>query len=172
MRRWGMRLPTDRTGGGGRQRTAGCRAAELVTPGRGQGFVRQVMILACLALGVAALGGCSHAGDCSSSFYGGCVPLKAEPVTESPAAESPVAISPAAARPTAVNPGVAAISAAPVVVSRGDPGAFADVDDRQCRSYGLTFGSHDYADCRIRLSAQHRGLDPNLGTAATGTGSR
>jgi hypothetical protein len=34
----------------------------------------------------------------------------------------------------------------------------------------LVFGSHDYADCRIRLSAQHRGLDPNIGT--TGAGSR
>jgi hypothetical protein len=44
------------------------------------------------------------------------------------------------------------------------------VDDKQCRSYGLVFGSHDYADCRIRLSAQHRGLDPNIGT--TGAGSR
>jgi hypothetical protein len=50
-----------------------------------------------------------------------------------------------------------------VAIPRGDPGTFADVDDKQCRSYGLTFGSHDYADCRIRLSAQHRGLDPSIG---------
>jgi hypothetical protein len=45
--------------------------------------------------------------------------------------------------------------------SLGDPATFADTDDKQCRSYGLKFGTHDYADCRIRLSAQHRGLDPN-----------
>jgi hypothetical protein len=46
---------------------------------------------------------------------------------------------------------------------RGDPRDFAGVDDKQCRSYGIRFGTRDYADCRIRLSAQHRGLDPNVG---------
>ena len=58
-----------------------------------------------------------------------------------------------------------AAPAAPAV-PYGDPSTFAEVDDKQCRSYGLVFGSHDYADCRIRLSAQHRGLDPNIGTTA------
>jgi hypothetical protein len=56
--------------------------------------------------------------------------------------------------------------ATPAGVSLGDPGSFADIDDKQCRSYGLAFGTRDYADCRIKLSAQHRGLDPNAGTPA------
>lgn len=37
-----------------------------------------------------------------------------------------------------------------------DPAKFADVDDRQCRSYGLTSGTAEYADCRVKLSGQHR----------------
>lgn len=70
--------------------------------------------------------------------------------------------------PAAVSsPTVAPAAAAPTGVPRGEPAAFADVDDKQCRSYGLTFGSRDYADCRIRLSAQHRGLDPNIGAIGT-----
>ena len=68
--------------------------------------------------------------------------------------------------PAPARPDLPATSAAPATIPRGDPSTFADVDDRQCRSYGLTFGSHDYADCRIRLSAQHRGLDPNIGSSA------
>jgi len=36
-----------------------------------------------------------------------------------------------------------------------DPNRFAAVDDKQCRSYGLTPGTKDYADCRIKLSTQH-----------------
>ena len=175
MSRWRIRMRASSRYGGGHPRTADRRgtvlAGELSMPGRGQweAFVKLSVILACLGLCVAALGGCSHAGGCADTFRGGCVPLPEEAVTESPAAESPAAessaaISPAAAKPAAVSPGVAPVSPAPVVVSRGDPGAFAEADDKQCRSYGLTFGSRDYADCRIRLSAQHRGLDPNLGT--------
>jgi len=84
------------------------------------------------------------------------MPAKAVSAPMSPAAVSSPTVAPAAA--------------APAGVPRGEPAAFADVDDKQCRSYGLTFGSRDYADCRIRLSAQHRGLDPNIG--ATGTSVR
>jgi hypothetical protein len=106
------------------------------------------MILACLVIGVAPLGACSDSFDCSGGNYrGGCVPTGGGPVVAIPAPVSPP-VSPAAP--------------APVGVTRGDPAQFADIDDRQCRSYGLTFGSRDYADCRIRLSAQHRGLDPNI----------
>jgi hypothetical protein len=36
-----------------------------------------------------------------------------------------------------------------------DPDKFSDSDDKQCRSYGLTYGSPEYADCRVKLSAQH-----------------
>ncbi|HEX3573979.1 MAG TPA: hypothetical protein VHU42_05190 [Rhodopila sp.] len=103
----------------------------------------------------AALCACSQSTDCSGGAYrGGCAPG-----TPLPASASPPLAAPAAASPT--------VSAAPAgagAVGRGDPSAFADVDDRQCRSYGLSFGTRDYADCRIRLSAQHRGLDPNIGT--------
>jgi hypothetical protein len=96
---------------------------------------------------------------CAGADYrGGCMAGPPAPVVAAPAVA-----------PAAVSPMVPAGSG-PAAVGRGDPADFADVDDRQCRSYGLTFGSHDYADCRIRLSAQHRGLDPNIG--ATGTGSR
>lgn len=28
-------------------------------------------------------------------------------------------------------------------------------DDAQCRSYGLTYGTNDYAQCRITLQQQH-----------------
>jgi hypothetical protein len=169
MRQWRIRLRSDFGCGGEYSRMAGCLAVGFLMPGRGrwEGFVKLSMILVGLGLCVAALGGCSHAGDCSASFYGGCVPLPANAVSESPPAQSPVMISPVAVTPAAVSPGVV-----PAVVSRGDPSAFADVDDKQCRSYGQTFGSHDYADCRIRLSAQHRGLDPNLGLGASGAGSR
>ncbi len=41
-----------------------------------------------------------------------------------------------------------------------NPDKFADVDDKQCRSYGLSPGSGEYADCRIKLSARHQGVEP------------
>jgi hypothetical protein len=82
---------------------------------------------------------------------------KAPAGTIQPVTPPAVPVTPAPARPQQPP------AAAPVTIPRGDPSTFADVDDRQCRSYGLTYGSHDYADCRIRLSAQHRGLDPNIG---------
>jgi len=161
--RWRIRLRSDHGCGGGRSGMAGRRAEGFSMPGRGRwkGLVKPSVILVGLGLCVAVLGGCSHAGDCSSSFYGGCVPLSANTVSESPPVQSPAVASPTAVTPAVVSPGVAPTSTAPATAGRGDPSAFADVDDRQCRSYGLTFGSHDYADCRIRLSAQHRGMDPN-----------
>jgi hypothetical protein len=130
--------------------------------------VKQSIIAACLFFGVATLGACSSSVDCSGGNYrGGCFPGTAIPAGTSPAVATPAAAGPAVASPAAAAP-----NAGPVTVGRGDPSAFADVDDKQCRSYGLTFGSRDYADCRIRLSAQHRGLDPNLGTTTPGQGNR
>jgi hypothetical protein len=137
----------------------------LVTAGRArwETSVKLLVIPACLALSVAALSACSRPADCpGGSYRGGCLESSTYPPTEGPAAVSPAPASPGAMSPAAVSP------VRPTGVSRGDPNQFADVDDKQCRSYGLTFGSRDYADCRIRLSAQHRGLDPNLG----GSGSR
>jgi len=111
-------------------------------------LLRAAMIGGCLLPGLAA---CSNPVDCSGGNYrGGCYP--GTPLAAAPApAATPVAASPAGA-------------AAPLV-ERGDPATFAVIDDKQCRSYGLIFGTRDYADCRIRLSAQHRGLDPNIGTS-------
>jgi hypothetical protein len=37
-----------------------------------------------------------------------------------------------------------------------DPKKFEATDDKQCQSYGLTPGTTPYADCRIKLSAQHK----------------
>jgi hypothetical protein len=133
-------------------------------------------IVAIIAVGitacVAALGGCSHpAFDCSgSSFHGGCSPGAAggSAMTSGPVSAPPASPAPAGPPSVSANPS----GAAPATVHLGDPSEFADIDDKQCRSYGLTFGSRDYADCRIRLSAQHRGLDPNTGTSAPGSGNR
>jgi len=140
---------------------------------RTEHLVKSSMIAACLTIGLAALGGCNNPADCSGGeYHGGCVPGAGGPSATSPAIASPVPVSPAAGSPAAVSPSVGRASAGTANVSRGDPSEFADVDDKQCRSYGLKFGSRDYADCRIRLSAQHRGVDPNLGVAAPGPGSR
>jgi hypothetical protein len=120
-----------------------------------------VLIIAlCLADG---LGGCTHVVDCSGGvFRGGCIPGTETPRIETagPAPASPTPAAPAAG----VKPAAAPAGAGSTDVPRGDPATFADVDDKQCRSYGLVFGTRDYADCRIRLSAQHRGLDPDIGT--------
>ena len=108
------------------------------------------LIVVCLALGLAA---CSDPINCSGGDYrGGCIVGAAGPLPTIPLTANPVPVSHPA-------------------MPFGDPATFADVDDRQCRSYGLPFGGHDYAECRIRLSAQHRGLDPSIG-AAPGAGSR
>jgi hypothetical protein len=116
------------------------------------------MFLLCLVGVASGLGGCSDPVNCSGLDYrSACVPGPAEPAPARPAAANPATIDPATISPGPV---------APPGVGLGDPGQFADVDDRQCRSYGLKFGTHDYADCRIRLSAQHRGLDPNIGVPA------
>lgn len=37
-----------------------------------------------------------------------------------------------------------------------NPDKFAATDDKACRSYGLTPGTKDYADCRIKLRGQHK----------------
>ena len=40
-----------------------------------------------------------------------------------------------------------------------DPKKFEKVDDEQCRSYGLVFGTAEYADCRVKLeSARKHGV--------------
>jgi hypothetical protein len=127
--------------------------------------------LASLALMTGVLGGCSQTVSCASDYRGGCV---ADPAAETN--PGPAAVTPAVAAPVVASPSGAAPIADPVPTSArpspggtapgmvlGDPAAFAGVDDRQCRSYGLVFGTHDYADCRIKLSAQRRGLSPNSG---------
>jgi len=43
-----------------------------------------------------------------------------------------------------------------------NPDKFAEADDRQCRSYGLTAGTSQYADCRLKLAATHHGAEPNV----------
>jgi hypothetical protein len=151
-----------RTEAGSRDgRAIGFPAVEHGRTGATEVWVKPSKFAACLAmgvatLGVATLGGCSNPSNCTSEFHGGCV---AGPPVVAPV--NPAAVyypSPAAAGPASVG--------------LGDPATFADVDDKQCRSYGLVFGTHDYADCRIRLSAQHRGLDPNIGTTPPGPPSR
>jgi hypothetical protein len=128
--------------------------------------VKPSIIVACLTLGTAAaLGACSNAGPgCSVTFRGGCVPNTASSTAEIPAAATPAVTGPAGAAPAVISPAAATpAGTSPAAMRLGDPSEFAVVDDKQCRSYGLAFGSRDYADCRIRLSAQHRGLDPNVG---------
>ncbi len=123
------------------------------------------MTLACLLLGAASLGGCTEAVNCSGAVYrSDCVPGD---VTTAPASPAPVAVTRPAPAPAPMSspPAASPLATRPAPVAYGDPATFADVDDKQCRSYGLTFGSRDYADCRIRLSAQHRGLDPNIGAS-------
>jgi hypothetical protein len=118
--------------------------------------------LVLLALTMGVLGGCSQTVSCAADYHGGCVPGSATEDNPSPAAVAPVVAAPVVTAPI-VGSAPTSARASPGGVALGDPAAFADVDDRQCRSYGLVFGTHDYADCRIKLSAQHRGLAPNTG---------
>jgi hypothetical protein len=37
-----------------------------------------------------------------------------------------------------------------------DPDKFAAADDKQCRSYGVTPGTKEYTDCRIKVGAEHK----------------
>jgi hypothetical protein len=120
-------------------------------------------------LGVVWLNGCSDPVNCADNYRGGCVYA---PVTQPAAAAAPSLVAPALAAPVAARPEAQPAQVVPASVGRGEPSDFADVDDKQCRSYGLTFGTRDYADCRIRLSAQHRGLDPNIGTTTSAPPSR
>jgi hypothetical protein len=116
-------------------------------------------VAAGLILGITALSACSQPYSCGGDAYrGDCVAGAALPATPTPEA------TPA--------PEATPVAPAHAAVPYGDPKDFAVIDDKQCRTYGLTFGSHDYADCRIRLSAQHRGLDPNIGAAAPGSGNK
>jgi hypothetical protein len=126
----------------------------------------RALVTGCLVISSAALCACSQSTDCSGGAYrGGCAPGTPLPASASPPLAAPAAASPTVSTaPAAASPTVSTAPAGAGAVGRGDPSAFADVDDRQCRSYGLSFGTRDYADCRIRLSAQHRGLDPNIGT--------
>jgi hypothetical protein len=146
---------------------------KLPTRGRGRWgeLLKSSMVAAGVTLCLSPLGACNNPADCSGGEYrGGCLAGTQGSPGVSPATVKPVSPAPYSAPP---NPGAnlgANLGAG--TVRRGDPSEFADVDDKQCRSYGLTFGSRDYADCRIRLSAQHRGLDPNIGTASPGSGSR
>jgi len=113
-------------------------------------------VAACLILGITALSACSQPYSCGGDAYrGDCVAGAALAAPQAAPAPEATPVAPAHA-----------------AVPYGDPKDFADIDDKQCRSYGLTFGSHDYADCRIRLSAQHRGLDPNIGATAPGSGNK
>jgi hypothetical protein len=111
------------------------------------------LALSALIATLAVLSGCSQPAACSSTYRGGCV----ETTPPQPVPYNPP--PPAAAPPQAVAPAPSSVPQGGVPL--GDPARFAAMDDKQCRSYGLKFGTHDYADCRIRLSAQHRGLDPN-----------
>ena len=150
---------------------------------RNRRLMKRSIILS-LALGMAALGSCSDPVNCSGgNFRNGCVPgpvglAATKPSTVAPSATSPGTASPGTVTPGTATPGTAGPGTAtpgtvrPGTVSLGDPSEFADVDDKQCRSYGLIFGTRDYADCRIRLSAQHRGLDPNVGVSPSVPGSR
>lgn len=132
-------------------------------PTRRLGRTQLSPMIASLALCIASLGGCSHPVDCGGGNYrGGCFP----------GAQAPDTTNPAVAGPASIGPSGSPAGAAPANVARGEPAAFADMDDKQCRSYGLLFGSHDYADCRIKLSAQHRGLDPNIGATTPGPPGR
>jgi len=154
---------------------------QLATAAKAPGYVSRyesgwrVSLAACLAFGVASLGGCDHpAFNCSGENYrGGCLPAAEGYEATPPPPPAYVAPSGPSIPAAGVTPAAMTRAAvAPAVVPRGDPATFADVDDKQCRSYGLLFGSRDYADCRIRLSAQHRGLDPNIGAATRGQGGR
>jgi hypothetical protein len=127
-----------------------------------------LIALASLALMTGVLGGCSQTVSCAADYHGGCVPDPAAetnpgPAAVTPAVAAPVVVSPSGAAPIAGPAATGARASSSGGTALGDPAAFADVDDRQCRSYGLVFGTHDYADCRIKLSAQHRGLNPNTG---------
>jgi hypothetical protein len=44
----------------------------------------------------------------------------------------------------------------PGTAGYSNPSKFEQADDAQCKSYGLTFGTPQYADCRVKLSAQHK----------------
>lgn len=117
--------------------------------------MRSWIIAGCLAVGMGALGGCSQPANCTGGVYGGgCLSSTGVSV----AASSPM--PPGTAAPGIAPPSAAMPAAAPPAMEQGNLSPLDAADDRQCRSYGLTFGTWDYAQCRIALSAQHRGIPP------------
>ena len=145
---------------------------------RWEGLVRRLIVVTCLALGAGGLGGCAGTADCSGGVYGGgCLSAAGgSPAATTPVASSnvaPVGVAPVSAGSASMAPAnVTPPAATRAAVGLGDPSTFTAVDDQQCKSYGLTFGTWDYAQCRIRLSAQHRGLDPNIGAPPPAAGNR
>src|SRR5271169_2251074 len=60
----------------------------------------------------------------------------------------------------------------PGTAGYSDPAAFSDVDDRNCRSYGLAFGTPEYAACRVQFVQQHRSPEPTVGFGVSTTSVR
>lgn len=51
----------------------------------------------------------------------------------------------------------------PGTAGYSDPADFSAVDDKNCRSYGLAFGTSEYAACRVQFTQQHRSPEPVVG---------
>jgi hypothetical protein len=51
----------------------------------------------------------------------------------------------------------------PGTAGYSDPNDYASEDDRNCKSYGLSFGTPDYAACRVQFTQQHRSPEPVVG---------
>lgn len=51
----------------------------------------------------------------------------------------------------------------PGTAGYSDPGDFASEDDKNCKSYGLAFGTPEYAACRVQFTQQHRSPEPTVG---------
>jgi hypothetical protein len=51
----------------------------------------------------------------------------------------------------------------PGTAGYSDPNDYASEDDKNCKSYGLAFGSTEYAACRVQFTQQHRSPEPVVG---------
>jgi hypothetical protein len=51
----------------------------------------------------------------------------------------------------------------PGTAGYSDPNKFAGEDDKNCQSYGLAFGSPEYAACRVQFTQQHRSPEVSVG---------
>jgi hypothetical protein len=51
----------------------------------------------------------------------------------------------------------------PDTAGYSDPNDYASEDDKNCKSYGLAFGSTEYAACRVQFTQQHRSPEPVVG---------